>query len=61
MTDWDACCVPIADPSWKGLIACHEHATFIPALATHFGKRITEIVVAHEERHVVIQLSVAQN
>jgi len=31
--------------------ACHEHATFIPALATHFGKRVTEIEVAHEERH----------
>jgi undecaprenyl-phosphate 4-deoxy-4-formamido-L-arabinose transferase len=30
---------------------CHEHATFIPALATVFGKRITEIEVNHEERH----------
>jgi undecaprenyl-phosphate 4-deoxy-4-formamido-L-arabinose transferase len=33
------------------MIDCHEHATFIPALATVFGKRITEIEVSHEERH----------
>jgi undecaprenyl-phosphate 4-deoxy-4-formamido-L-arabinose transferase len=32
------------------MIACHEHATFIPALATYFGKRVTEIEVAHDER-----------
>lgn len=33
------------------MIQCHEHATFIPALATVFAKRVTEIEVAHEERH----------
>ena len=33
------------------MIQCHEQATFIPALATVFAKRITEIEVAHEERH----------
>jgi undecaprenyl-phosphate 4-deoxy-4-formamido-L-arabinose transferase len=33
------------------MLACHEHATFIPALATVFGKRIAEIEVSHEERH----------
>jgi undecaprenyl-phosphate 4-deoxy-4-formamido-L-arabinose transferase len=32
------------------MIQCHEHSTFIPALATVFSKRITEIEVAHEER-----------
>ncbi len=32
------------------MIGCHEHSTFIPALATLFSKRITEIEVAHEER-----------
>lgn len=32
------------------MIACHEQATFIPALATVFAKRVTEIEVAHEER-----------
>ncbi len=33
------------------MIQCHEHATFIPALAMVFAKRVTEIEVAHEERH----------
>jgi undecaprenyl-phosphate 4-deoxy-4-formamido-L-arabinose transferase len=33
------------------MISCHEHATFIPALATYFGKRVTEVEVAHEERY----------
>ncbi|PKN51962.1 MAG: glycosyltransferase [Deltaproteobacteria bacterium HGW-Deltaproteobacteria-13] len=33
------------------MIQCHEHATFIPALATVFAKRITEIEVNHEERY----------
>ena len=32
------------------MIECHEHSTFIPALATVFSKRVTEIEVAHEER-----------
>jgi len=31
--------------------ACHNQATFIPAIATHFAKRITEIEVAHAERY----------
>jgi undecaprenyl-phosphate 4-deoxy-4-formamido-L-arabinose transferase len=33
------------------MIECHEHSAFIPALATVFGKRISEIEVSHEERH----------
>jgi undecaprenyl-phosphate 4-deoxy-4-formamido-L-arabinose transferase len=32
------------------MIQCHEHSTFIPALATLFSKRVTEIEVAHDER-----------
>lgn len=32
------------------MIECHEHSTFIPALATVFSKRVTEIEVAHDER-----------
>ncbi len=32
------------------MIQCHEHSTFIPALATLFSKRVTEIEVAHGER-----------
>ena len=38
-------------PIVERMIACHEHATFIPALATYFGKRVTEIEVAHDERY----------
>jgi len=33
------------------MIQCHEHSTFIPALATLFSKRVTEIEVAHDERY----------
>ena len=51
MTDWGCMLRAYRRPVVERMIACHEHATFIPALATHFGKRITEIVVAHEERH----------
>jgi undecaprenyl-phosphate 4-deoxy-4-formamido-L-arabinose transferase len=51
MTDWGCMLRAYRRPVVERMIACHEHATFIPALATHFGKRITEIEVAHEERH----------
>lgn len=33
------------------MVASEEHSTFIPALATLFAKRMTEIPVGHEERH----------
>lgn len=32
------------------MVTCREHSTFIPALATTFAKRITEIEVSHAER-----------
>ncbi len=51
MTDWGCMLRAYRRPVVERMISCHEHATFIPALATHFGKRVTEIVVAHEERH----------
>jgi undecaprenyl-phosphate 4-deoxy-4-formamido-L-arabinose transferase len=51
MTDWGCMLRAYRRQVVERMISCHEHATFIPALATHFGKRITEIVVAHEERH----------
>ena len=51
MTDWGCMLRAYRRPVVERMIACHEHATFIPALATHFGKRVTEIEVAHEERH----------
>ncbi|HHO75348.1 MAG TPA: glycosyltransferase [Deltaproteobacteria bacterium] len=33
------------------MVSSHEHSTFIPALATSFAKRITEIEVEHEQRY----------
>ena len=51
MTDWGCMLRAYRRAVVERMSACHEHATFIPALATHFGKRVTEIEVAHEERH----------
>ena len=51
MTDWGCMLRAYRRTVVERMIACHEHATFIQALATHLGKRVTEIEVAHEERH----------
>jgi len=51
MTDWGCMLRAYRRTVVERMISCHEHATFIPALATHFGKRVKEIEVAHEERH----------
>lgn len=51
MTDWGCMLRAYRLAVVQRMSTCHEHATFIPALATYFGKRTTEIVVAHEERH----------
>ena len=50
MTDWGCMLRAYRRTVVDRMIACHEHATFIPALATFFGKRVTEIEVAHDER-----------
>lgn len=50
MRDWGCMLRAYRRPVVERMIACHEHSTFIPALATVFAKRITEIEVAHEER-----------
>jgi len=50
MTDWGCMLRAYRRPVVDRMIACHEHATFIPALAIFFGKRVTEIEVAHDER-----------
>jgi undecaprenyl-phosphate 4-deoxy-4-formamido-L-arabinose transferase len=50
MRDWGCMLRAYRRPVVKRMIDCHEHATFIPALATVFAKRMTEIEVAHEER-----------
>jgi undecaprenyl-phosphate 4-deoxy-4-formamido-L-arabinose transferase len=51
MRDWGCMLRAYKLPVVERMIQCHEHATFIPALATVFAKRVTEIEVAHEERH----------
>jgi undecaprenyl-phosphate 4-deoxy-4-formamido-L-arabinose transferase len=50
MSDWGCMLRAYRRPVVDRMIACQEHATFIPALATYLGKRVTEIEVAHEER-----------
>jgi undecaprenyl-phosphate 4-deoxy-4-formamido-L-arabinose transferase len=51
MRDWGCMLRCYRRPVVERMIQCHEHSTFIPALATVFAKRVTEIEVAHEERH----------
>ncbi len=51
MTDWGCMLRAYRRPVVERMRECHEHATFIPALATVFAKRLTEIEVGHEERH----------
>lgn len=51
MSDWGCMLRAYRRPVVERMIACHEHATFIPALATIFGKRVAEIEVAHDERY----------
>ncbi|HPK53991.1 MAG TPA: glycosyltransferase [Smithellaceae bacterium] len=51
MHDWGCMLRAYRRAVVERMIQCHEHATFIPALATVFGKRVTEIEVGHEERH----------
>ncbi len=50
MHDWGCMLRAYRRPVVERMITCHEHATFIPALATYFGKRVTEIEVSHDER-----------
>jgi undecaprenyl-phosphate 4-deoxy-4-formamido-L-arabinose transferase len=51
MTDWGCMLRAYRRTVVERMIECREHSTFIPALATVFAKRVTEIEVAHEERH----------
>lgn len=51
LRDWGCMLRAYRRPVVERMIQCHEHATFIPALAAVFAKRVTEIEVAHEERH----------
>jgi len=51
LRDWGCMLRAYRRPVVRRMTDCHEHSTFIPALATVFGKKITEIEVGHEERY----------
>jgi len=51
MTDWGCMLRAYRRSVIDRMVASQEHSTFIPALATLFAKRMTEIPVGHEERH----------
>jgi len=51
MTDWGCMLRAYRRTVIDRMVASQEHSTFIPALATLFAKRMTEIPVGHEERH----------
>ncbi len=51
MTDWGCMLRAYTRNVIERMLECHEQATFIPALAVYFAKQVTEIEVAHEERH----------
>ena len=50
MTDWGCMLRAYRRTIVLRMIDCHEQSTFIPALATYFAKKVTEIEVQHEER-----------
>jgi undecaprenyl-phosphate 4-deoxy-4-formamido-L-arabinose transferase len=50
MKDWGCMLRAYRRNVVERMMDCHEQSTFIPALATYFAKRVTEIEVAHEER-----------
>ena len=51
MSDWGCMLRAYRRNIVERMVNCHEHSTFIPALATYFSKKITEIEVVHETRH----------
>ena len=51
MSDWGCMLRAYRRNIVDRMVNCHEHSTFIPALATYFSKKVTEIEVGHQERH----------
>jgi undecaprenyl-phosphate 4-deoxy-4-formamido-L-arabinose transferase len=51
MSDWGCMLRAYRRNIVERMVKCHEHSTFIPALATYFSKKVTEIEVDHETRH----------
>lgn len=50
MSDWGCMLRAYRRNIVDRMVNCHEHSTFIPALATYFAKKVTEIEVAHDAR-----------
>ena len=50
LSDWGCMLRAYRKEVVDAMVACEEHSTFIPALATLFAKRVTKIPVAHAER-----------
>jgi undecaprenyl-phosphate 4-deoxy-4-formamido-L-arabinose transferase len=51
MSDWGCMLRAYRRNIVERMVSCHEHSTFIPALATYFAKKVIEIEVVHEARH----------
>jgi len=51
MSDWGCMLRAYRRNIVERMVNCHEHSTFIPALATYFAKKVTEIEVVHETRY----------
>jgi undecaprenyl-phosphate 4-deoxy-4-formamido-L-arabinose transferase len=51
MSDWGCMLRAYRRNIVERMVNCHEHSTFIPALAAYFAKKVTEIEVVHEVRH----------
>jgi undecaprenyl-phosphate 4-deoxy-4-formamido-L-arabinose transferase len=51
MSDWGCMLRAYRRNIVERMVNCHEHSTFIPALATYFAKKVTEIEVVHESRY----------
>jgi undecaprenyl-phosphate 4-deoxy-4-formamido-L-arabinose transferase len=51
MSDWGCMLRAYRRNIVERMVKCHEHSTFIPALAAYFAKRVTEIEVVHEARY----------
>jgi undecaprenyl-phosphate 4-deoxy-4-formamido-L-arabinose transferase len=51
MSDWGCMLRAYRRGIVERMVDCHEHSTFIPALATYFAKKVTEIEVVHDARH----------
>jgi undecaprenyl-phosphate 4-deoxy-4-formamido-L-arabinose transferase len=51
MSDWGCMLRAYRRNIVERMVSCREHSTFIPALATYFAKKVTEIEVDHQERH----------